>query len=204
MFRTAFTAALLTLLFAAPAPAKELVDLHESQALRGASADGDIHVPLNYQSARDRYRTDDIAPVAVGPINLKAGDIVDLRLMMQYANDNSQAKGAWTVMQCCSYVSVKSEHWSLYAMGASGIRINDRLSWDNSDWAMPQHEQNFDNYQHYMTVDRSAYYRVTRDRPNAYFFPRTYFISSAGYTIPGSSMRVVGDGYTKLQVAIYR
>jgi hypothetical protein len=176
----------------------ELVAVHQTQALHGQDATGDARLPLQWEAAKNRYRTPIVSALELGPIALKAGDVIDIRLSMQYANDNSTAKGAWTVN------GQQSEHWSLWAMGASGVRINDKLTFDNSDWAMPQHDQNFDNYMHYQMVDRAAYYVMDRDRPTAFFLSRTYFVASAGYATAGQPMRIVGDGYSKMQIGIYR
>lgn len=182
---------------------KQLVAVHKSRDLRGASPDGRLHVPLLHETTRDRYRSPDVAPVAIGPVDLHRGDVLLIDLGLQYVNPNTRARGAWSVINGYGNL-VQSEHWSLWVMGASGVRINDALTFDNSDWAMPQHEENFDNYRHYMAVDRSTAYVVDRDRPHAYIFPRTYFIASSGYTIPGAEMQLPGDGYQELSVLVFR
>lgn len=178
---------------------RQLVAFYEATELRGAGADGDSVVPLT--CALD-CQTPMVATLAVGPIELKAGDLVDVRLRHEFTNSNT-AQGAWTVLRCCDALRVQSEHWGLWLMAAAGVLRGPAVDPAAGWWVMNPLAENFDNYVHHKIVDRSSYSLITKDATQ-YFYTRVYFASSAGYTLPGATVRVEGGAYARLQVAVFR
>jgi hypothetical protein len=176
-----------------------IADYREDTTLAGADANGVL--VTSFAPTGADWRTPMIYPLYIGPIDVKAGDLLDVRLDQQYINPNSNANGWWGVNRCCDGAWVKSEHWTLWAMGADGVMAVDGAQ-NFVAWVLPQREENFDNFRHYMDVERAGFYRVTRDQ-TIYLRSRTYFVASNGYIAPPASMQM-RNSYSRLQAVVYR
>lgn len=175
------------------------------------------------------YRTDHIGALRVGPVDLKAGDVLDVRLHHQF-DAEMPARGAWTVpttgiarreghdwytrphgrrlrrrkVAVTSAVAggrVQSEHWSLWVMEATSVRLSDGAV------ALAQHEENWDWNIHHKSVDRAGYYVVRRDCSGCYVSDRVYFAASSAYVMADPAARRVqinGGQYPRLSVAVFR
>jgi hypothetical protein len=171
-------------------------------------------------SGQDSWRTDTLTPLQVGPVDLEAGDILDVRLEHEFDAEMPGA-GAWTVPTACEAVAqrartrrerrrarrvlrlkrlgvstatatcnVQSEHWFLWIMSSTSARLRCNGVVVATD-VLHTKETNWDWLTHHLPVMRSGHYVVQQDLSNCYVQDRVYFKSGMSYTRPEPENRRV-------------
>lgn len=144
------------------------------------------------------WRTATLATLAVGPIALQAGDIIDARLDHEF---DSEAPGAgyWTIN------GQQSEHWTRWTMASTAVRVGPAVDPNAGAYVIQPKETNWDWYIHHLAISRSGLYKVPAAIPAAYIYDRVYFKSGMSYTNPAyRDVQINGAPYPLLQVALYR
>lgn len=177
-----------------------MVDFDDSTTLRVGEWHELARWPREVTQPQTSWRTDKLATLAVGPFNLKAGDVLDIRLHHEFDNEMDGA-GYWTID------GVKSEHWSLWTMEATSVLVGSSIGSSAGAVAVPQQEENWDWFVHHKAVNRSGFYEVPADCTSCYVYDRVYFVSGMSYTRPEVEFRQVQINpapYAKLSVATFR
>lgn len=146
------------------------------------------------------WATPIVNALAVGPIDLYAGDVIQAHLHHELDNENDGA-GFWTIN------GVKSEHWFLWAMASTAVRVGQAVNPNAGAYVVPPQETNWDWLIHHLGVSRSDLYVVPADMPGAYVYDRVYFKSGMAYTRPEAQYRRIQINrapYARLSVAVFR
>ena len=145
-----------------------------------------------------------VSALAVGPFDLLAGDLLDVRLTHELDNENPGNP---------AYYMHGLQHERGWAMASTGARIGTSVNPNAGSWVIPPQEQNWDWLVHHLGINRSAHYVVPSNLPGAYVYDRLYFKggvyigSYAPATPPPPEARrcQINSGlYPKLTVAVFR
>lgn len=165
----------------------------EGSTVLGASSDGNQHQVLSYNAPTDDWRSTRTAFVTTStPLDVAAGDLLEIKLNAQFSNPNSSANGWWGVSSCCSGAWVQSEHWSLWTMEGNRVEMSGTQGAIGGVQVIPQMEQNFDNWMHYKDVSRSYFYKAPSAAAAQYFTASVYYVASKNYAQTGAYDMVLG------------
>lgn len=142
--------------------------------------------------------TPQIVTHAVGPIDLRAGDLVLLTAHEEFTNPNARAADPYRV------AGSPSEHWSLWVMAALGVQRGTSIDPSLGTWVRSQNAQNWNGQIHHQTVDVTEWDVVPYDMPAAYYYTVCYFASSPAYRLPGAQVIIEASQYGGLTAAVFR
>jgi hypothetical protein len=189
--------ALLASAGAAHAQGRTMVEFAETSTLRVPQWHTLERDPADTALPQTAWRTATLATLVVGPIMLRAGDVIDVRLQHEFDTEAPGA-GFWTIN------GVQSEHWTRWTMASTQVRIGASVQTSGGIVVIPAQEQNWDWLIHHLGVNRSGYHLV-RSACLCYVYDRVYFKSGMSYTDPAHRLvQVNGGQYPRLQVAVYR
>jgi hypothetical protein len=189
--------ALLASAGTAQAQGRTMVESAETNTLRVGEWHTMNRDPADPALPQVGWRSANLVTMAIGPIQLRAGDRLDVRLMHEF---DSEAPGAgfWTIN------GIQSEHWSRWTMASTAVFMRSAISAAGGTSVIPGQEQNWDWYIHHLGINRSAYHFVKADCL-CYIYDRVYFKSGMSYTNPAyRDVQINGGQYPRLQVAVYR
>lgn len=171
------------------ASAKQLVGFYDSEASVGLS-----QMPLAPKPG-STTATGRFLVRQVGPIDVGAGDCLDVRAREQFSNSNS-ANGWWTIG------GVQSEHWFLWVGSNIGIRYTTGGPPANPDSGTVYRRETGENWDwliHHWQWDASEMQCFSSAADDLYLFTTVWWVSSASYR-QSSNQYVVNDERGKLEV----
>lgn len=151
------------------------------------------------------WRTDVLTTLQVGPVDLLADDVLDVRLEHEFDAER-QDGGPLPGASAYTVGGQQSEHWFLYVMASTSARLRAGGQVVATD-VLRTKETNWDNLIHHLAVCRAGFWRVPQDFPAALVQDRVYFKSGLSYTMPEAENRQVqinSGVYPKLSVAVFR
>lgn len=134
----------------------------------------------------------------VGPIQIQAGDCLDIRTREQFTTDND-ADGWWTIG------GLKSEHWSLYVAIYTGIWYSSGLpgSGNPGIGLRPEAGETWDRFRHHWHwngVERECFSEPVTDM---YLYTNVRFSSSSAWRISDDQF-VKNDQRGKIEALHFR
>src|SRR6266540_2031121 len=130
--------------------AMQLVDFLETAVLLVPEWHELKRYPRDSAQPQTQWRTDTLTTLQVGPVDLLAGDVLDVRLEHEFDAEMDGAS-AYTVG------GQQSEHWYLWIMGSTSARLR-VSSGVYIDGVLPPKEQNWDWLIHHLAVCRSIFW----------------------------------------------
>ncbi len=147
-----------------------------------------------------RY-TDRFVLRKLGPLDLRAGDLVLVTAYEQLDNENYEAKGPWKVPTPQGWQT--SEHWSLWVGHEFDIRRGPGPIHKNTDPRVGAAAgRNWDGYVHHEPVELARWDFVKGDFPGTFYYTTVWFTTSADQRNEGAEVIVRDRG--QLTVAIFR